>query len=230
MLAKDLGKPMWGSNPPPPLTTGINMKSLLEIFSTRPTNHYFTTPMPQTDKGTVHSYIEWYNEILDPYRNCNYMLEIGIWNGSSIDLWRRYFDANTKIFGMDFNPRLYDDEVEIYKEQNVFLKQSIDAYTHDAISWLLEQTKNEKFDVIIDDGSHLMQHNIWILNHYGKIVNKGGILIIEDIDVYQRRAGDILQVLEDTMKHVEYEYEYYEIVDRRHIKNRADDILFVVKF
>lgn len=206
------------------------MKSLIEVFSEESVPHFFKTPIPKTDKGTVHSYIEWYSDVLEPYRMCKYFVEIGIFNGSSVDLWRRYLHTDTKIFALDMNPHLYEDEIEEYKTQNVFIKQNIQAYSQQAIDWILEQTNQEKINVFIDDGSHLLQDNVWILKNYGKIINAGGILIIEDIDLTQRRGENILSILENTMKTVDYEYTSYEIVDRRSVKQRKDDILFVVRF
>jgi hypothetical protein len=38
-----------------------------------------------------------------------------------------------------------------------------------------------KFDIIIDDGSHIMDHQIVTLNRLFKHLNDGGIYIIEDV-------------------------------------------------
>jgi cephalosporin hydroxylase len=61
------------------------MKTLREIY-----NSY--KHLPVCDKGTTHSYIEKYEEILAPYRDRPITLvEIGVESGGSLAMWAEYF-------------------------------------------------------------------------------------------------------------------------------------------
>ena len=56
---------------------------------------------PESDKGTVHSYISYYEESLKLYRHtAEKVLEIGVLDGGSTRLWKNYFDK-AFIVGID---------------------------------------------------------------------------------------------------------------------------------
>ena len=55
-----------------------------------------------------------------------------------------------------------------------------DAYQHSTIDMLKQ--KHEPFDIIIDDGSHEVEHQAFFLQHYGQLLAEGGQLICEDVD------------------------------------------------
>src|SRR6266540_4439758 len=100
-----------------------------------------------SDKWSL--YFNEYDRILDEYRNKPVrLLEIGIQNGGSLEIWSKYFKNAQKLVGCDINPdcaRLtYDDP-------------RVAVVLGDANS---EPTQQEIlghapiFDLIIDDGSH----------------------------------------------------------------------------
>jgi hypothetical protein len=81
--------------------------------------------------------------------------------------------------------------------------------------------KNIKFDMILDDGPHSLQSNIDVIVKYLPLLSENGILIIEDIQNFQW-----INILK---QNVPDEYQkYIQIYDLRHIKNRYDDVLFVI--
>ena len=57
----------------------------------------------------------------------------------------------------------------------------LDAYTKNAVRYL--EDKEGEFDIIIDDGSHLYEHQTFFLEHYGKLLRDGGLLICEDVAI-----------------------------------------------
>ena len=75
------------------------------------------------------------------------------------------------------------------------------------------------FDVIIDDGSHLIDHQIKSFNILKEKMKPGGIYIIEDVNNF-----------DDTVNTYKKLHSNIEIIDNRHIKNRFDDVLIVYKF
>ena len=44
-----------------------------------------------TDKGSVHTYIEFYESYFEPFQKKVSLLEIGLMTGGSLYLWKNYF-------------------------------------------------------------------------------------------------------------------------------------------
>lgn len=192
------------------------MKSLAEIYG-----NYLSsdTSGPGTgDKGTVHSYIEVYEELFAPYRaTTGNFLEIGVLAGSSIRMWTDYFNA-AKVFGVDIDERplggLFDLRPMIKEGFNLLF---FDATLPEEVE---RHFQDMRFDVIIDDASHQFSHQMDNYRNLKSHLSKGGLYVIEDvadIDTHRAAFENI-----DPEKHV-------QILDRRKIKNRFDDVLVVIK-
>lgn len=173
----------------------------------------------KTDKGDVHSYLPIYEEILKPYRStATDILEIGIFNGASLLLWEKYFD-NAKIHGIDCSDQPIGGMADLRPmiasgEHNIYIGDATSM--QDAFKFFGQI----KFDVIIDDGSHALVHQIQSYMVYSNFLNEGGIYIIEDIqDIDKER--EIFEDI-DSDKTV-------EIIDNRHVKNRYDDVIVIIK-
>lgn len=196
------------------------MKSLADLYA---------TVGSASDKGNHHSYIEAYDDLFTPYRTKSInLVEIGVFHGASLHMWLHYFTDAT-VWGVDFNPDIHPDEVLYFNDHNVYPLLRRDAYIPETIDLLLEVTEQKGFDIIIDDGSHIEEQQIFVLQEYGKLLKPGGILIIEDV-CFSPPTGHpgIVYNFTEVMSTVDYEYSKYELMDRRHICNRYDDMLFVV--
>ena len=181
------------------------------------TNQYYT------DKNTAHSYFHIYDKLFTPIRNtAKNILEIGIpaftqKNGGGLLLWKLYFE-NATIYGVDTlsEDRLYHI---VKKEKKIITYTETNAYSQAFVSSLMEQ--NIKFDVIIDDGPHTLETQCKFIELYTPLLNEHGILVIEDVPDIER----IDKFKELTPEHLK---PYIQVYDVRHIKNRFDDILFVI--
>lgn len=167
-----------------------------------------------TDKGCNHSYTDYYDEIFQQYRNKpTKILEIGLLHGSSLFLWDRYFKhKDTKIHGIDIQDTLYPDLVELYTDR-VKTTTGINCYIESEIPTSI---KKQKWDIIIDDGSHELQHQLDFYKIYSKMLKKNGILIIEDV-----QSIEDLNIITDT-------YPELTQIDLRKNKDRYDDLLAVL--
>ena len=58
---------------------------------------------------------------------------------------------------------------------------ALDAYTKEAIREI--EKKEGTFDIIIDDGSHLYEHQTFFLDNYVELLDDGGLLICEDVSL-----------------------------------------------
>jgi len=168
-----------------------------------------------TDKNTLHSYCDYfYQNEFDKYRDKEITIaEIGVDQCGSLILWAEYF-KNPKVYGLDLQLR-GDCEKNTAKYKNITLVLG-DAYSYDALKVL------PQCDIIIDDGSHTLEHQLFVVKNYSMKVKPGGMLIIEDIADYNYL--DKLQAATPfhLQKHVQF-------VDFRAIKNRSDDIMFVIR-
>ena len=93
------------------------------------------------------SYLDIYEKYFQEYRNKNIsILEIGVRSGDSIRIWKSYFKFG-EIYGIDIDPGS-----KAFEEKRI----KIEIGSQDNISFL--QTcfgEKTKFDIIIDDGSHV---------------------------------------------------------------------------
>lgn len=172
-----------------------------------------------SDKGTVHSYIEVYEEILAPYRErAVNVLEIGLFQGDSLRMWEQYF-TNAKVYGIDCSETPHDGLADLRPmiaegTHNIFI---LDA---ESISDVNRVFNGIVFDVIIEDAGHHKEQQEVIYSVFKPYLRENGIYIIEDIqDIdYNRREFETI----DSKKTV-------EIIDRRNIKNRYDDVIVIIK-
>src|SRR6185369_13519508 len=77
-------------------------------------NKYYDPKTGWPDKGTVHSYIEVYEELFAPYRKkAKNILEIGLMSGESLRMWTEYFSGN--VFGIDCDIKPINGKADLTK-------------------------------------------------------------------------------------------------------------------
>ena len=127
-----------------------------------------------TDKAsTGHNYLAFYEEYLRNRRDLPIkILEIGVLNGASLATWRDYF-PHASIVGADINPaakRFERDRVKI----ELLDQSNVEELTRLAV-------KHGPFDLVIEDGSHLWEHQITTLRVMFPFVAPDGLYILEDL-------------------------------------------------
>ncbi len=170
----------------------------------------------ECDKATVHSYIEVYEEILKPYRTtAKNILEIGLMSGESLRMWTEYFSG--KVYGMDCSETPIDGLADL---RPIIAEGKHNIIIGDATSKaeIDKHFKGVKFDVVIDDGSHQLVHQIDSFNLLKGKMSKGALYIIEDCPDIDKDMDTYLALGN------------VEILDRRSIKNRFDDVIVLIKF
>jgi len=122
------------------------------------------------------SYIDIYDHALRGYRTRPIdMLEIGIQNGGSLEIWAKYFPKARAIVGCDINTAcesLSFSDPRI----SVVIGDAGEPETARKIGRIAET-----FDIVIDDGSHLSGDIIRSLALYFPRLKGGGLYIIEDL-------------------------------------------------
>lgn len=163
----------------------------------------------QSDKGTGHDYINsYYTHKFDlfKHRNINF-LEIGVYFGFSISLWREFF-TNAVIYGIDSNTSSF----EKYNTLPNIKLYGLDGYCPSTLNTF----EDGFFDFIIDDGPHTLESQIYAAKEWSKKLNVGGALIIEDIP--DQNWISLIQKAAPS----NFESNVY---DFRKNKNRHDDVI-----
>jgi hypothetical protein len=188
-------------------TTFINYKDPIHHFSLdNIVDNRFT------DKNTFHSYLNTYEKIMkDKSLTCKNILEYPIQKGGSLKLWHDYF-VNANIYGIDSYVPTFLKE---YKRINCL---KMDINSQDCINYFLN--KKIEFDFIIYQSSANIDYMSNFIKTYIQLLVIEGEMIIENIpDINWCERFKIL--LPDNFS--------YEVVDLRHVKNRLDDILFIIR-
>lgn len=170
-----------------------------------------------TDKISVHSYDRVYGPVLNGFVNkTGALLEIGQRFGASTLLFRELL-PNFTIEGIDNEP---DNFYKPYREKlyNTSLIAG-DAYTTEAVE-RFKQIRPAGYDIIIDDGPHTLESQIFAIEQYAELLKPGGVLVIEDIESVENLHALIKYI------RVGYAFEYFDL---RSVKNRYDDIALVVR-
>jgi hypothetical protein len=90
-------------------------------------------------------------------------------------MWKEYFGEKTTVVGIDINPKCSEFEE---KDRGIFVRIGSQEDTEFLSSVISEFGK---FDIIIDDGSHVSSHMIRSFNFLFKDgLNDGGVYFAED--------------------------------------------------
>jgi len=128
----------------------------------------------KSDKGSVyHNYLSIYEKYFSKYRNSlNTFLEIGLWEGESIRMWREYFNTG-KLVGAD----ILDLSHVVLPDTTIHI---CDQSDRQQLGDLVKKTYPE-FNIIIDDGGHMMHQQQITLGFMFKYLASGGVFVIEDL-------------------------------------------------
>jgi hypothetical protein len=118
------------------------------------------------------NYMNVYHQYFLPLRERVFnVLELGVLDGGSLKVWRDYF-PNAHVWGVDINPNVPRDHGE---RIHVIVGSQTDPLT-------LCQVQPNELDIIIDDGSHVVDHMIESLRLLWPRVASRGLYVIEDLE------------------------------------------------
>ncbi len=118
-------------------------------------------------------YFEVYHRAFARYRGRPItFVEIGVQNGGSTHMWRRYFGAQAKIIGIDVDPSCKALEKDGFE---IWIGDQADPNFWDEFC-----AKHPAADVILDDGGHTMQQQIVTFEALFPILRHGGTYLCED--------------------------------------------------
>ena len=126
-----------------------------------------------TDKcSMIHNYLGKYEFFLQCFRNQPIrLLELGIFQGASLRMWQEYF-PHAEIFGVDIR-----EGCSQYEDERIHIIQT-DLSNVDAVIRL----KDIRPQIIIDDASHIVSHQLLALFTLFDVLPSGGVYILEDLE------------------------------------------------
>lgn len=100
------------------------------------------------------------------------LLEIGVAEGGSLQIWKKYFSDKSRFFGIDIREDCKYEESQI----EIFVGDQTD---HNFLAKVIDKIGIP--DIVIDDGSHVQSHILKTFDFlYPTLNENGGVYIIED--------------------------------------------------
>jgi hypothetical protein len=119
------------------------------------------------------TYFEAYDELFTKYRNKNItFVEIGIFGGGSLFMWRDFFGPDARIIGIDLHPGVKKWEGHGFE---IFVgSQSDEAF------WQYFRDTVGPVDIVLDDGGHTFEQQVVTTENLLTTIKDGGLLVVED--------------------------------------------------
>ncbi len=110
------------------------------------------------------------------------IMEIGVFQGGSLQMWKDYFGPKARIIGVDLNPdckQLEEENIQIFigsQSDRKFLREL--------------KSQIPKVDILLDDGGHTMHQQIVTYEELFSHIKDDGVYLCEDLHTsYWLRFG-----------------------------------------
>ncbi len=158
---------------PAKLTERVKLEQAKNI----PDNELFKIFLAGSNIHKWHHYFDIYTRYFERFRDRPItMLEIGVFRGGSLRMWKEYFHPDSTIVGIDIDKSCQAHEIAA---QNVFVRIGSQADPN-----FLANVNGEfgPFDIILDDGSHKTHHQIVSFAAlFRDALKDGGCYMVEDV-------------------------------------------------
>jgi hypothetical protein len=102
-----------------------------------------------------------------------HVLEVGVFSGGSLGMWRDYFGSGCRIYGVDLMKECRKHEADGVR---IFIGDQGDREF-----WKQVRAEMPVVDIVIDDASHWFEHQIVTLEELLPHIRPGGVYACEDI-------------------------------------------------
>jgi SAM-dependent methyltransferase len=130
------------------------------------------------------------------------LLEIGVQNGGSLEIWKKYLPEGSHIFGVDINPKCC--ELKFSENIHFHLGSAADN------DFMNKVFKDVEFDIILDDGSHYSDEVVKTFKNMFAKIKHGGVYIIEDLCASYYSSGNFKGGFRKKRSSIEY---FKQLVD-----------------
>ena len=208
-----------------------DLNSLCEYFNSDKGEKFknqYAKPSKQEDKKIIaHGYAKIYEKYLKEHKDKNLnIIELGSFYGNASAAFYFYF-KNSQIYSADINPDMY-----LYRSKrlkNFFTDTSSRASIEKNIL-----SRNIKFDLIIEDASHMLKDQIISLFILFKNLKSGGFFIVEEIDFPEKREDmrigqefpDLKTILKKIVNKENFNSKYINENEKNYFLENFDTIKF----
>lgn len=129
------------------------------------------------DEKIIHKWLHYfpiYERFFSPWRNKSVLfLEIGVFEGGSLQMWKRFFGPLATVVGIDINAAC-----RVHEEDGVHIRIG-DQSDPEFLQGLIDEFG--VFDIVLDDGSHEMDDLKDTFQFMYPKLSKNGIYMVEDL-------------------------------------------------
>ena len=117
------------------------------------------------------------------------VLEMGIYSGGSMKMWRWYFGPRAMIYGLDISPatKVYERNESYGAPDAIFVGSQGDPNV-----WQKVEATEKQLDIILDDAAHTPQLQIAALKLAFRLLAPGGVYLVEDLSMDTRFSTYVL--------------------------------------
>jgi len=180
---------------------------------------YFWNKPKKLSLHKWHHYFEIYDRHFSKYKNKNpIIVEIGVQNGGSLEMWNYYFKNKCTIYGIDIDSNCLKIN-DVFSNVKVFIGDQGDNNFLNSI-----KLEIPVIDILIDDGSHINSHIINTFKALYPNISLGGTYLIEDLHTayWPEYGGE----LKGSGSAIEYLKELIDELNAKHIITQDVDKSF----
>lgn len=119
-------------------------------------------------------YFEIYDRHFNRFRGREVnVLEIGVYSGGSLEMWRDYFGAQSHIYGVDIQPKC-----KAYEASSITISVGDQS---DRDFWKRFKATTPPLDIVIDDGGHQPEQQVISFEELFPVLRPGGLYVCEDL-------------------------------------------------
>lgn len=177
--------------------------------------NFLTNYFSNNKNNAIHKWLHYfdiYDLYFAKYRGKEvHILEIGVFQGGSLRMWREYFGEKAKIYAIDINPlckQFESDSIQIFigsQDDREFLRSV--------------KERIPKLDIVIDDGGHEMNQQIASFEELYTHINDDGIYLCEDLHTsYWEDYGGGYK---SPNSFIEYSKNFIDLIHAWHIQNNV---------
>merc|ERR1712232_604502 len=147
---------------------------------------------PRTIRKWTH-YLPIYHRHLERFRARDVpvvLLEVGVADGGSHDMWQNYFGKErVQIIGVDNDPAVMRHEMPMHgRDQTIWAVRVFigdqgnrSFWRHEVFPALRDALGGRSIDIVVDDGSHLAADQIATFEEVYQTMSEDGVYIVEDL-------------------------------------------------
>ncbi len=170
---------------------GSNLGGVLpaqERRAANPLEEYFDNHVAGPGIWKWRHYFEIYHRHFEKFVGREvHVVEIGVYSGGSLAMWRTYFGPDCHVYGVDIEPacRAYADE-----RVSIFVGDQGDPEF-----WRRFLSEVPVIDIVVDDGSHRSSYQVVTVEALLPRIRPGGVYLCEDVHHQWNEFHDYVNAL-----------------------------------